>query len=75
MKIELNKKYKTRDGRPVRIFCVDMNASYPVAGCIMNKNGTEELCSWTADGKFTMGIKSIDKEVGLFQPNDLMEEE
>lgn len=34
MKIEMGGKYTTRDGRPVRILCVDGPKPWPVAGYI-----------------------------------------
>ncbi len=45
--ISMNKKYTTRDGRPVRLLCVDCEYSQPVIGLIENK-----YCeSWNADGR------------------------
>lgn len=34
MKIEMNKKYKTRSGIDVRIICVDKGGKYPVVGIV-----------------------------------------
>ena len=45
--IEMGKRYKTRDGRPVRILCTDREQTiYTVVALV----GTEVL-SYTADGK------------------------
>lgn len=34
MKISMDKKYQTRDGRPVRLLCVDDTEPYPVVAII-----------------------------------------
>lgn len=47
MKIEMGKKYTTRDGRPVRILCVDGPEPWPVAGYI--KGHLEPQC-WRDSG-------------------------
>ena len=53
--IDMNKKYTTRDGHPVRLLCVDQQASggqkltYCVVGLVM-RNGEEVLHQWTYDG-------------------------
>lgn len=47
MTISMDKKYTTRDGRPVRILCVDRdNKTYPVCGLVSN----QEFTSWTREG-------------------------
>lgn len=51
--ISMNKTYKTRDGRPVRVLCVDAkHASFPVKALIANESGQEVVVSLTATGKF-----------------------
>lgn len=48
MGITMDGKYQTRDGRAVRILCVDgPGESYPVVGVIKGQIHTD---SWTADG-------------------------
>jgi hypothetical protein len=50
--IDITKKYKTRDGRPVRILCTDgPDPEFPVVGVI-----PDAICTrvWTADGRFTL---------------------
>lgn len=53
--IDMNKKYTTREGHPVRLLCVDQQASgdqkliYCVVGLVM-RNGEERLQQWTYDG-------------------------
>lgn len=50
-KIDMNKKYKTRDGRDVRILCTDANHKlYPVVG-IVEMEGISYPSSWTRFGK------------------------
>lgn len=34
MKIQMNKKYKTRSGKDVRILCIDKGGRYPVVGIV-----------------------------------------
>ena len=47
--ISLDKEYRTRDGRKVRLLCVDgPDEIYPVIGFVENSIGTYEWCS---DGK------------------------
>ena len=49
--IDKNKKYRTRDGREVRIYATDGIGSYPVHGATRGRQGwTPE--KWTADGLF-----------------------
>jgi len=48
--ISMDKKYTTRDGRPVRILCVDgPNEKYPVVGFV---DGGIQL--WYANGYFNL---------------------
>ena len=46
--ININKKYKTRDGRNVRLLCTDGPGEYPVIGIINN----EDLGEWTSLGRY-----------------------
>lgn len=51
-KISMDKKYKTRDGRPVRILCVDLkNQTYPVLALVM-KASEETIITCTKDGDY-----------------------
>ena len=43
--IDMNKRYQTRDGRPVRLLCVDADG-YPVVGLVNN----HEIYRWTDEG-------------------------
>jgi hypothetical protein len=49
--IELGKKYKTRDGRDVRIYAVDGGGQCPVHGAVLNSDGNWRSWCWTRDGK------------------------
>lgn len=53
MQIDINKSYKTRDGKRVRILCTDapLNQDYagPVLGFI---EGGSDVCCWTAYGSW-----------------------
>ena len=53
MKIDITKKYQTRDGRAVRIYAVDGGNSYSphsVHGAVQQLNWGWEICSWTSIG-------------------------
>jgi len=52
--ISLDKEYMTRDGRKVRLLCVDgPDSLYPVVGFVECSSDTYEWCS---DGKFRRHI-------------------
>lgn len=52
MKLELGKHYKTRDGRKVRIICVDkMSDSHPIVGLIL-EGDWEAISAYTEQGKY-----------------------
>ena len=59
--IDMNKKYKTRDGRKVRIYAVDGGGDYPVHGAI-KEEGVWLFESWASDGQysFCQGITDSD---------------
>lgn len=62
--ISMDKKYVTRDGRPVRLICIDETLErYPVIGVIGNE---DEPSSWTKKGYYL----HYETETG---PNDLVE--
>lgn len=46
MTISMDKHYTTRDGRPVRLLCVDGPGRYPVVGLV-----GEAIYSWTSTGE------------------------
>jgi hypothetical protein len=68
MKISMDKKYKTRDGRPVRILCVDAKRHYPVVGLIANGESDEDLGSWPEDGSSYIGVARDDDLVEVVEP-------
>lgn len=47
--IAIHKKYRTRDGREVRIYATDGWGDYPVHGATL-RNGQWEINTWTLDG-------------------------
>ena len=48
--IDINKKYRTRDGREVRIYALDGGGGCPVHGTIFNKQLGWMLATWSMDG-------------------------
>lgn len=50
--IDIAKKYKTRDGRDVRIYAVDGDSEFPVHGAIQGPRDWW-LIRWSADGRFS----------------------
>ena len=55
--IDINKKYRTRDGREVRIYAVDCGREKNIAhGAVRNKDADWwGQCSWHQNGKFFDG--------------------
>ena len=47
--IDINKKYRTRDGREVRIYATDGGGSHPVHGAVKILTGWFS-CSWMQEG-------------------------
>jgi len=50
--IDINKKYRTRDGREVRIYATDGHGSYSVHGAVLNEEGWFPIC-WTEQGELS----------------------
>jgi len=50
--IDINKKYRTRDGQEVRIYATDSGGIYPIHGAWSLEIDSWENESWTADGKY-----------------------
>ena len=48
--IDINKKYRTREGREVRIYAVDGGGGCPVQGAIFSKELGWLLATWSMDG-------------------------
>jgi hypothetical protein len=51
MAIEMSKKYRTQDGRDVRLLCVDGPGKFPVVGLIKGQNEPE---TWDVNGVFSL---------------------
>ena len=49
--ISMDKKYKTRDGKSVRIICVDAKGDWPIIGLIEIQE-VESVAAWRADGLY-----------------------
>jgi len=47
--ISMDKKYRTRDGRLVRIYALDGGGLHPVHGSIKTSDGWR-FCTWPSDG-------------------------
>lgn len=54
MKISMNKKYTTRDGREVRIYAVDGRVGESVHGAVCNQTGWSPY-SWFPEGSYYNG--------------------
>lgn len=67
MKIDINKKYKTRDGRDVRIYAVDGFGTYCVHGAYFEKDDYDTFGwiddSWTIEGEVISGQSGFDLEL------------
>jgi hypothetical protein len=57
MTISLDKKYRTRDGRDVRIYAMDHNGDYPIIGATID-SGYPNTCSWKLNGWAYDSVKS-----------------
>lgn len=64
--INMDKRYRTRDGRPVRILCIDRKSpDYPVIALILDNDGVEFDDTFTATGRqFT---DSTDRALDLIE--------
>jgi hypothetical protein len=49
--ISMDKRYRTRDGRGVRVLCVDRDGSQPVCVLVRNK-ASEQFISCNANGSY-----------------------
>lgn len=59
-KIDINKKYTTRDGRQVRLFTTESpDPMFPVCGAL-NKDGEWTNQSWSGDGEFLSNTQASD---------------
>lgn len=58
--ISMKKSYKTRDGRAVRVLCVDGKTQYPVVYLSLSENGKESLCNADINGSYGHGDRDED---------------
>lgn len=56
--IDINKKYRTRDGSEVRIYATDGNGKCPVHGAWLMEDGTWLQGAWSCDGVWAHGSVS-----------------
>ena len=64
--IDMNKIYRTRDQKIVRIYATDGGDEFPVHGAIKGIEGWS-TGEWTAEGTFHLGM------AGMSSPHDLVE--
>ena len=66
--IDINKKYRTRDGREVRIYATDEGCGVAsVHGAIKTKDGIWHVYSWSEDGLSIFG-REQDKDLVEVRP-------
>ena len=58
--IDINKKYRTRDGREVRIYALDGHPSEPVHGAFQDHSCAWNSSMWNHDGKNIYGKSDSD---------------
>lgn len=51
--IDINKRYRTRDGREVRIYAVDGGGGMPVHGAVLARSGEWLTERWSAGGEWS----------------------
>lgn len=52
--IDINKKYKTRDGREVRFYATDPHGRYSILGAINSDGQWGHAQSWSDEGRFNL---------------------
>ena len=66
--IDINKKYRTRNGREVRIYATDHTSSeFTVGGAVREENGWA-VHSWTADGRYFIGPSLLNDDLVEVKP-------
>lgn len=63
--IDINKKYRTRDGKEVRIYATDGGGDYPIQGAVRTLDGRWRVCTWKKKGKYTS--QSYDHPLDLIE--------
>lgn len=62
-----NMQVVTRDGRPARIICTDAKTAFPIIALILEKDGTEAVCSYNARGEYWRNNELTDTDL-IFAP-------
>lgn len=62
-----NMQVVTRDGRPARIICTDAKIAFPIIALILEKDGTEAVCSYNARGVYWSSNELTNKDL-MFAP-------
>lgn len=65
--IDPAKKYRTRDGREVRIYAVDGNVDRPVHGAVLNKEGWYPMV-WCRDGRWSSCARELGPDLIEVRP-------
>jgi len=60
MTIDFTKPVQTRDGRKVRILCTDRQGEKPVVGLAAERDGSDSIFAWSADGRHLHGCPNLD---------------
>jgi hypothetical protein len=50
--IDINKQYRTRDGREVKLLMTDAGSNRPVIGAFQHEDGTWVPCAWLSNGQY-----------------------
>lgn len=53
-KLDLTKPVQTRDGRPVRILCMDRKGEYPVVGLVISNYDDDFIRCWPVSGIYDL---------------------
>lgn len=72
IKIEMGKKYRTTDRRPVRILCTDYESctGRTVVAILTHHDGSQSVEEWYSNGYFLMGDKACKADLVEVTPYD-----
>ena len=59
MMISMDKEYRTRDGREVRIYAADGGGMHPVHGAVLMNDGWRSA-TWETDGRISFQNQTVD---------------
>ena len=65
--IDINKKYRTRDGREVRIYATDGEGAFPIQGAVFFGKGWR-MRQWMKDGSSTINTGDSDTDLIEVRP-------